>query len=167
MALVDYADRPPPERKPLPSKEEILACEDVERLTAMLDDVELRIEKISVDLEFEVGDADWDSRARSALTYARVCRKKIASRLSKLKAHKHDVMTATQQAAKAKADAARAEAHAAAERAQTERKLSMARQFLLVAKERLPAEMFQALQNEAHARVRAIEAQGKALERAP
>lgn len=85
MTLVDYTDRPPPKRVPLPTKEQINAITDIPALDEMEQEIERRAEKITVDLEMEAGDENWDARARSALTAHRICLKNIRTRLHRLR----------------------------------------------------------------------------------
>lgn len=84
-ALIDREDMPPRKRAPLPTKEQIESITDVQALVEIEQEVERRAEKITVDLEMEVGDEDWDARARSALTAHRICLKAVRKQLHKLR----------------------------------------------------------------------------------
>lgn len=126
MALVDNADRPRPERKPLPSKEQIMAIADIPSLEAMQEEVSRIIAKIEVDLEYEVGDDEWDGRARGALAAHRICLGTIGRRLGQLRGKKGssptDAEVLTAKAAKLAAHADKQRAHADAMRAAKENK---------------------------------------------
>ena len=72
------------ERKPLPGRAEIRAMTDVQALDELVAEVERRAEKIAVDLEMQIGDDDWDRRARGALAAHRICAAQINKRLFNL-----------------------------------------------------------------------------------
>lgn len=110
MALVDHQDRPPRKREPLPTKEQIVAISDIPALEAMEAEVEKRAKKIEVDLEFEVGDEEWDGRARGALTAHRICLGQIRKRLHWLRMRDKPETVTTVEVIAAKADKARANA---------------------------------------------------------
>jgi len=129
MALVDHQDRPPRKREPLPTKEQIIAISDIPALEAMEAEVEKRAKKIEVDLEFEVGDEEWDGRARGALTAHRICLGQIRKRLHWLRMRDKPETVTTVEVIAAKADKARANAEkqlalAAATQAAKENKLA-------------------------------------------
>lgn len=110
MTLVDHGDRPRPKREPLPSKEQIAAIADIAALEAMEAEVERRAKKIEVDLEFEVGDEEWDARARGALTAHRICLGHVQKRLRFLRGREKPEAVTSVEAIQAKADKARANA---------------------------------------------------------
>lgn len=85
MTLVDHNDRPRPERKPLPSKEQIHAITDIPALEALQEEIGKVAAKIEVDLDYEVGDEDWDARARGALAAHRICMGHIGRHLEHLR----------------------------------------------------------------------------------
>ncbi len=129
MTLVDYQDRPPRKREPLPTKEQIIGISDMPALEAMEAEVEKRAKKIEVDLEFEVGDEEWDGRARAALTAHRICLGHIRKRLHWLRVRDKPETVTTVEVIAAKADKARANAEkqmalAAATQAAKENKLA-------------------------------------------
>lgn len=110
MTRVDHADRPRPERKPLPSKEQIDTISDIPALEAMETEVERRAKKIEVDLEFEVGDAEWDGRARGALAAHRICLGDVRKRLHWLRVREKPETVTAPEVIRAKAEKARASA---------------------------------------------------------
>lgn len=161
MTLVDHADRPRPERKPLPTKEQILAINDIPALEAIEVELDRVAKKIEVDLEFEVGDEDWDGRARGALTAHRICLGQVQRRIGALRRGERKGPApgspeyVTAKAQKALANAERQRALADANRAAGENhktKLAQSRldlmertafqgHFLLAAQRLLPADL--------------------------
>jgi hypothetical protein len=110
MALVEHQDRPPRKREPLPTKEQIAAIADVPALEALEAEVDKRAKKIEVDLEFEVGDDEWDGRARGALTAHRICLGHVRKRLHWLRTREKPETVTTSEVLAAKAEKARANA---------------------------------------------------------
>lgn len=168
------------ERKPLPSRDEIRRMNDAGALDALLADVERTAVKIEVDLEMEIGDDDWDCRARAALTAHRLCARHIRERLGflsrgqgvaravaqqehereKLRLRiERDARTAARVVAENAARAAKTERvreGAKIERAKLLRDTSLGVQFMRAAQERLDADVFAALLEAAGARVDAV-----------
>lgn len=111
-------------RERLPSREMIDAIDDIPSLQGMLDDLDQRIKHIEVDLEFEVGDDDWDRRARGALSAHRICFGHVSRRLKHLQARvkpdKSNPDFISAKAEKARASAERQAALAAAAKAAKE-----------------------------------------------
>lgn len=109
-------------RRQLPTREQVEAISDVPALIAMQDDMERVAEKITVDLEMEVGDLDWDARARSALTAYRIAIKHVARRIKQLtqSPREPDVASQVTKVEKIKASAERQREIANASRAAAE-----------------------------------------------
>lgn len=117
MSLIDKDDLPRREREPLPSKEQVEAVTDIPSLEAMQESIDKRIKHIEVDLEFEVGDEDWDERARGALAAHRICLGHVTRHLARMRKHaKPDKGTPEHISAKAQ----KREAEAAKQRAMAE-----------------------------------------------
>lgn len=72
------------ERKSLPGRAEIRAMTDIVALDQLCAEVQRTAERISVDLEMQIGDDDWDRRARAALAAHRICVTQIKDRLNDL-----------------------------------------------------------------------------------
>lgn len=167
LGLIERSDLPPPRREPLPTPEQIKAIRDVAALEAMEIEVESRTAKIRVDLEMEVGDDDWDARARKALASHVVVLGRVRKQLhlarkgfrgqsdqtaqeeaaAQRKAAKA-VANATQETAaaeRAKAKAAMAKSNAEMQRMQLVRSLSFHAQFFKAARLSLDSEAFERL----------------------
>lgn len=71
--------------KRLPSRAQIKLITDIPLLEDLRAECDIRIEKMTVDLEMQVGDEDWDQRCRRALAYARVLLKDIQRQLYKVR----------------------------------------------------------------------------------
>lgn len=175
-AMIDKDDMPPRKRPSLPTREQIEAITDIPALVEIEQEVERRAEKITVDLEMQVGDDDWDARARSALTAHRICLKSIRKRLNRLRGvnkppqveadtarmeRKVQKATALATVKSSEAERARAKAdqqHALAVRDQLAllKRTSFHMHFHNVARRILTAEQFEEI--EAHARVAALSA---------
>ena len=71
-------------RKPLPTKQEIFAIDNLEALLLIRDEVESAQKKIAVDLEFSNRGEEWAARARGALTAHDICCGNIGRRIKQL-----------------------------------------------------------------------------------
>lgn len=125
--LIDRDDMPPRKRAPLPTKKQIEAIADIPALVEIEQEVERRAEKITVDLEMEVGDEDWDARARGALTAHRICLKAIRKRLHRLRVGGKPTQAETDDARLEK-KVQKAEALASVKSSEAERKRAKAAQ---------------------------------------
>lgn len=74
------------ERKPIPTRDEIEACEDFKRLADLLDEYECTIVRIETCMRFpnDFEDREWFMRARSALILFTIARNRMERRMKRL-----------------------------------------------------------------------------------